>query len=142
MEPLDLLEQQIDELLDEHETFAFETMLATKSYRNRILSAQQKKYSITLVFFWLQTIELAKERVRIRVAEGGHNIDNNVIERRYISGIRNLFNIYLPIVNEVLIFDNSNGKHELIAEKIEGSNIHIINSVTFALLKLCYDNNR
>lgn len=62
---------------------------------------------------------MAKERVKIRVQEGGHNIPRKVIERRYLRGINNLFDIYLPIVDGALIFDNSYGKHELIAQKIE-----------------------
>lgn len=70
-------------------------------------------YSVTLLFFWLQTIDLAKERVKIRVLEGGHNIEDHVIERRYVRGIKKLFNIYLPIVDSAFIFDNSEGNYEL-----------------------------
>ena len=51
------------------------------------------------------------------MAEGGHNIPEEVIKRRYVAGINNLFDIFLPIVNEAIIFDNSNGLPELIAEK-------------------------
>ncbi len=72
---------------------------------------------MTLLFFWLQNVELAKERVRIRVSEGGHSIDPYGIKRRYWKGIKNLFEIYLPIVDGALIFDNSNGEHILLAEK-------------------------
>jgi predicted ABC-type ATPase len=79
-----------------------------------------------LLFFWLQNTELAKERVRIRVTEGGHNIDPDVIERRYFRGINNLFEIYLPLVDGVLIFDNSFGKHELIAEMSIDKKIKVI----------------
>ena len=60
---------------------------------------------------------MAKERVKTRVFEGGHDINPDVIERRYIRGIKNLFEIYLPIVDGALIFDNSEGKHELIVDK-------------------------
>ena len=65
----------------------------------------------------LQTVVRAKVRVRIRVTEGGHNIEEEIIERRYLRGIKNLFDIYLPIVDGALIFDNSFGKHILIAKK-------------------------
>jgi len=90
---------RIDELLKENESFAFETTLSTRSYKNKIKTAREKEYTITLLFFWLQSIELAKERVKIRVSEGGHNIEPDVIERRYLNGIKNLFEIYLPIVD-------------------------------------------
>ena len=131
---------RIEHLLDENSTFAFETTLASKTYKNTILKAQAKGYNVTLLFFWLQTVELAKKRVQKRVSEGGHNIDPIIIERRYLSGIRNLFDIYLPIVNEVLIFDNSEGKHELIAKKINKIEVSILNNKKYNLLKQYYDN--
>ena len=132
---------RIENLLNENCNFAFETTLATRSYRNTILRAQATGYNVTLLFFWLRTVELAKERVQIRVAEGGHNIDAETIERRYLSGIRNLFEIYLPIVNEVLIFDNSEGKHELVAQKINNQELSILTDIKFNLLKQQYDNH-
>lgn len=108
---------RINELLKNNETFSFETTLATKSYKSKILQAKKQGYSIVLLFFWLDNIELAKERVKTRVKEGGHSIPEDVISRRYIKGIKNLFRIYLPIVDIALIFDNSFGKPELIAKK-------------------------
>jgi len=79
--------------------------------------------------------------VRTRVSEGGHNIESEVIERRYIKGIKNLFDIYLPIVDGALIFDNSYGKHLLIAKKNIDRAIDIIDGSKFNLLKEFYDNN-
>jgi predicted ABC-type ATPase len=93
------------------------------------------------LFFWLQNIELAEMSVQIRVSEGGHNIEPDVIKRRYIKGIKNLFDIYLPIVNGAFIFDNSEGQHELIADKQIGSELNIINNLKFNLLKSYYDKN-
>lgn len=127
---------RINELLKNNESFAFETTLATKSYKSKIAEAQQKGYTVTLLFFWLQSIELAKERVKTRVAEGGHNILPEVIERRYTRGIKNLFDIYLPIVDGAFIFDNSNGNHELLAQKTIDDNLIIIDEYKFNKLKL------
>ena len=131
--------RRINELLDVNENFAFETTLATKSYRSKIIEAQKKNYNVTLLFFWLQNVDLAIERVKTRVQEGGHNIETTVIRRRYIGGIKNLFNIYLPLVNETMIFDNSEGKHILIAEKTLDSEIEIIDVNKFNKLKHFYD---
>jgi predicted ABC-type ATPase len=133
---------RINELLFESQTFAFETTLSTKSYRNKIIEAKGQGYRVTLLFFWLQNIELAKERVKTRVLEGGHNIEPEIIERRYIRGIENLFDIYLPIVDGALIFDNSEGKHELLAEKRIDGLLNVVNQKKFDLLKNYYDNNR
>ncbi|MCL2436040.1 MAG: zeta toxin family protein [Lentimicrobiaceae bacterium] len=133
---------RIKHLLNENINFAFETTLATKIHKNFILKAQAMGYNVTLLFFWLQTVELAKKRVQKRVLEGGHGIEEEVIERRYLSGIRNLFDIYLSIVDNVLIFDNSEGKHELIAEKSKQTNVIIINKNKYNDLYKHYDNTR
>lgn len=132
---------RIQELMSEDVNFAFETTLATKSYRNKIILAKEKGYRVTLLFFWLQKIELAKERVKTRVMEGGHDIPPEIIERRFIRGIKNLFDIYLPIVDGALIFDNSIGRHELLAEKQISGLLNIVNVEKFNLLKSYYDNN-
>jgi predicted ABC-type ATPase len=130
---------RINELLTENVNFAFETTLATRSHKNKILEAKEKGYRITLLFFWLQSINLAKERVKTRVSEGGHNIDPEVIERRFIKGIKNLFEIYLPIVDGSLLFDNSEGNHELLAEKQKNEHIIVIHHDKFNLLKSFYE---
>jgi predicted ABC-type ATPase len=132
---------RINELLSENENFAFETTLSTKSYKSKINEAKDKGYRVILLFFWLQYIELAKERVKIRVSEGGHNIEPEVIERRYIRGIKNLFDIYLPIVDGAFIFDNSEAQHELIADKQIDNSLNIANVDKFNHLKNYYDNN-
>lgn len=94
---------------------------------------------MTLLFFWLQSIELAKERVRTRVLEGGHNIEENVIERRYFRGIKNLFEIYLNLVDATLIFDNSFGKHQLIAKTNDLKEFEVTDVEKFKKLKEIYD---
>lgn len=116
---------RINDLFHDQINFAFETTLATKIYKSKIMDARKSGYNSTLLFFWLSRIELAKERVRTRVLEGGHFIAEDVIERRYVNGIKNLYEIYLDIVDEALIFDNSEGTPILIAEKIFGQEVRV-----------------
>ena len=130
---------RIKELLNSNKTFAFETTLASKSYKYKITAAQKNNYTVTLLFFWLESVDLAIERVENRVLEGGHNIETAVISRRFKNGIKNLFKIYLPLVNEAMIFDNSGGKPDLMAEKIKDSEINIINKFKFDKLKKHYN---
>jgi predicted ABC-type ATPase len=132
--------KRIDELLELEENFAFETTLASKIYKRKIEEAKTKGFKITLLFFWLSSIELAKERVKTRVNEGGHNIDDVVIERRYKNGIRNLFKLYLPIVDEAYIYDNSKGIPEILATKLIGADINILNDKLFG--KIIIENDR
>lgn len=128
-----LMLKRINELLVQGKTFAFETTLSTKSYKNVVKIAQENGYDVILLFFWLQSIDLAFERVKQRVIEGGHNIEPNVISRRYNNGIKNLFHIYLHIVNKAMLFDNSDKKYQLIAEKQEDE-LSIIDKNKFNIL--------
>jgi predicted ABC-type ATPase len=130
---------RINELLYSGINFSFETTHSTKSYKKLILKAQQQGYKVTLLYFWLQTVELAIERVKTRVLEGGHNIPVDVIERRYFRGIKNLFEIYLDIVDAVLIFDNSFGKHQLIAQTGNLKELEVIDESKFYKLKDHYN---
>ncbi len=112
-----LMLARIDELLKSQQDFSFETTLSTRSFVTTINTAREKGYYITLIFFWLESIQLAKDRVKKRVTEGGHNIEAEIIERRYNSGLSNLFKLYANKVDSLLIYDNSNIESELIAEK-------------------------
>ena len=126
---------RMDELLQKGETFAFETTLATKSYKQKIEWAQANGYEVTLLFFWLDSPNMAKKRVAQRVAEGGHSIPSETIERRYHNGIVNLFAIYIDMVDICYIFDNSEGRKELIAQKERHKGIIIYNNDKFNLMK-------
>ena len=130
---------RMDELLQKGETFAFETTLATKSYKQKIEWAQANGYEVTLLFFWLDSPNMAKKRVAQRVAEGGHSIPSETIERRYYNGIANLFAIYIDMVDICYIFDNSEGRKELIAQKERHKDIVIYNNDKFNLMKNNYE---
>ena len=130
---------RMDELLQKGETFAFETTLATKSYKQKIEWAQANGYEVTLLFFWLDSPNMAKKRVAQRVAEGGHSIPSETIERRYHNGITNLFAIYIDMVDICYIFDNSEGRKELIAQKEKHKGIIIYNNDKFNLMKNNYE---
>lgn len=107
---------RIEELLAADETFSIETTLATRSYSKLVKRAQKKGYKVTLLYFWLSSPELAVERVARRVREGGHNIPKDVIYRRYEKGLKNLFDIFIPIVDSWMIVDNGVEPREVIAE--------------------------
>lgn len=102
-----LMLKRIEELLEKEETFSIETTLATKSYINLVRRAQAKGYSVKVLFFWLNSPELALQRVAERVAKGGHNIPEPVIRRRYVAGICNFFRLFMSEVDYWDIYDNS-----------------------------------
>ena len=101
-----LMLERIEYLLDQNESFAIETTLSTKSYQKLVAKAHEKGFYVQLLYFWLPSPEFAAARVAQRVKEGGHNIPNDVIFRRYFAGIKNLFEIYMPIVDYWIVYDN------------------------------------
>jgi predicted ABC-type ATPase len=107
---------RIDELIRLNLDFAFETTLATRSFAGLCDTAKSKGYQICLIFLWLDSIDLAIERVKQRVSEGGHNIPESTISRRYKSGLFNFFSLYKNRVDMWLVLDNSGTKPKLIAE--------------------------
>ncbi len=111
-----LMMARIDELIDKGETFGVETTLTTRTLRRVIIKAQQKGYTVTLVYFWLKMPELAVERVKLRAEAGGHDVPEATIRRRYDVGIKHLFNLYMPICNYWMLIDNSNNPSTIIAE--------------------------
>ena len=110
-----LMLMRINDLLKQGESFSIETTLATRSYVNLVRRAQGMGYTVKLIFFWLRSSELAKQRVAERVANGGHSIPSDVIERRYILGLKNLFSLFMPEVDHWIIFDNSDNPRKRIA---------------------------
>ncbi|MEH2123862.1 zeta toxin family protein [Nostoc sp.] len=103
--------------------FAFETTLAARSFAPFIIGCRAKGYTINLIYFWLQSVDLAVERVAARVASGGHSIPEDVIRRRYQQGRKNLISLYLPLCDRWIMYDNSNNDTRLVAEYRRGQQL-------------------
>lgn len=99
-------------------SFAFETTLAEKSYGRQIPQWQAAGYSVHLVFLKLQHPDLAIKRVAIRVAQGGHNVPELVIRRRFDKGWSNFQNLYRELVDSWSLYDNS-GEAVVLLEESE-----------------------
>lgn len=130
-----LMLQRIESLLERKETFSIETTLATKSYINLVRKAQKNGYSVHLIFFWLETPELAIQRVAERVSKGGHNIPVDIIRRRYVAGICNLFNIFMDEVDSWMIYDNSQSPRDFIAKGGRMVKFEIFSELVFNKIK-------
>ena len=126
---------RIEQLLNEGKDFAFETTLSTRSYKNTVLKAQSLGYHVTLLFYWLESPELAQKRVEFRVQEGGHNIPLDVINRRYLKGISNLFEIYLPNCDYSMVFDNSKTNPVMILDAVKDQPLSVHDEERLAKLK-------
>jgi predicted ABC-type ATPase len=89
------------------ESFAFETTLSGLTYLRRILEWRARSYRVSLFFLSLPNAETAIERVALRVEQGGHDIPEAVIRRRFLSGLENFERHYKMAVNDWILYDNT-----------------------------------
>jgi len=110
--------RRIHELAENQASFAFETMLASRSFAPWIKTLLKERYEFGLVFLWLPTAEVAIRRVQDRVRRGGHSVPESTIRRRFRAGIRNFFELYQPLASTWQMIDNSKEEPRLIAAGI------------------------
>lgn len=118
-------------LLKKQSDFAVETTLATRTLLKTAKMAQNAGYTVTLLYFWLNSPELAIERVKARVESGGHNIPEETIRRRYHVGIDYFFHYYAPISERWILADNSQIPFRVIAEGSKDEAINIKDEDTY-----------
>lgn len=94
-------------LAEQGSDFAFETTLASRSYANWIKTLRASGYEFHLIYLWLDSAELAVQRVRERVRKGGHDVPEEVVRRRYAKGVQNFFELYRGLADTWGIYDNS-----------------------------------
>lgn len=97
----------IDTYVERGESFAFETTLSGRGYARMIPRWQAQGYRVHLFFLRLPTPEMALARVWNRVAEGGHDVPEEVVRRRFEAGWRNFREVYAALVDEWALYDAS-----------------------------------
>jgi predicted ABC-type ATPase len=98
---------RIKQLANANSDFAFETTLASRTFAGWISILKNKNYKFHLMFLWLKSVDLAVSRVADRVRMGGHAIPEEIIQRRYVAGLKNFFKMYSPIADSWQFYDNS-----------------------------------
>lgn len=96
-------------------SFAFETTLAGRNYARWIPRWRAAGYHVKLIFLSLPTAELALTRVKARVAQGGHDVPEHVIRRRYDAGLRNFETLYMRLVDSWALYDNAGPVPQVLA---------------------------
>ena len=109
-----LMLEEIASHVRQRESFAVETTLSGRRYARMIPRWQSMGYRIKLVFLHLLDVTVAIDRVRVRVKQGGHNIPETVIRRRYETGWKNFQEVYKNLVDAWVLFDNSGDKPVLL----------------------------
>lgn len=131
-----LVLEQVHALADKNSDFAFETTLSGKSYITFLKKLKKKYYSIHLFFLWIPNAELALARIKERVVDGGHDIPVVDVRRRFNRGLYNLFKFYKPLLNTLMLFNNSGAIPNLIAEEREGKILIIDKNLFEKIIKI------
>ena len=111
-----LMLSEIQRRVRKRESFAFETTLSGLSYARMISEWRNSGYRVRLLFLTLPDAEMAISRVKMRVAQGGHNVSKAVIRRRFDAGLRNFENVYKHLVDKWEWYDNAGNTPQLISE--------------------------
>lgn len=99
---------RLHDLAKERRDFAFETTMASRFYAGWLKRLRSdSSYRVNLIFLWLDDVGLAIARVAARVRAGGHDIPEETIRRRYDRGLKNFFELYLPVANVWSVRDTS-----------------------------------
>ena len=98
--------ERLNAFIDDGVSFNQETTLCGNTIMNSIIRAKENGYLIEMHYIGLESSILAKERVAIRVANGGHGVNDEDIERRYSQSFVNLTKV-IPLCNLVALYDNT-----------------------------------
>ena len=133
---------RINYLLERYEDFSIETTLATRSLLGIIHRAKERGYTVTVIYFWLRSPELAIRRVQARVRAGGHHIADEVVRRRYLVGLKYFFSTYMDISDRWILADNSDSPIKMVAQG-SGSTVEILDQEIYnTILKLIQEDEQ
>lgn len=110
--------QHINECVKKNESFAFETTLSGIGYAKKIKKWKYQQYEVIIYYLQIPTVEFAIERVKFRVSQGGHNVPEKDMIRRFSRSWRNFQNIYKPLADAWIVFDTS-GVQPIIVDESE-----------------------
>jgi len=108
--------REIDRLAAERADFAFETTFSGLTYVRPLQAWKQAGYRIEMVYLRLRSIQLAVQRIAVRVHQGGHHVPRVDVVRRFSRGWVNFQRIYRPLADSWAVYDNS-GRAPRLLEK-------------------------
>ncbi len=134
--------RRLRELAEQQKNFAFETTLASRSFAPWLTQLINTGYEAHLLFLALPNVDLAIRRVAMRVSFGGHGIPEEIIRRRYDAGLKNLFQLYMPIMTSWKLFDNSTPTLPRKVAEWSGGGFDIVDDDFVSRLRLRYNNGK
>jgi len=126
--------REIKNSIDRGSDFAFETTLSGRSYARLLKELRSKGWKIILFYLWIPSAEFSRLRVRQRVEAGGHDIPDEAITRRYRRTVSNFMDIFIPLCDEVMCYDNSRPKPHPVFVEFNG-NRKILDTIHYQIIQ-------
>lgn len=120
--------ERLDELLASGRDFSFESTLSSRSPAGFLKCCREAGYTVSLLFVWLNTPELALERVENRVRAGGHRVPEDDVRRRYERARQNFLQLYRPLADRWTVCDNSGNDRIILAQRLPGREMEIVDA--------------
>lgn len=124
---------EMESHLSRRDNFALETTLASRTLAAFVGRCKDAGYDFILIYVWLESADLAVQRVAKRVSTGGHNIPEDVIRRRYERGRANFFELYQPMADRWVVVDNS-GEFSVEVARVTDGEMVILQPETWEII--------
>lgn len=125
-----LMLEEIQRLARSRRDFGFETTLSGKGHLALLRELREQGYSLHLYFLWLQSVELALGRVADRVRQGGHDVPEAAVRRRFERSLHNFIRDYRRLMDSWMLFDNS-AETPLLVARQEGGELKVFDRGLF-----------
>ena len=112
--------KRIRELIEARIGFTWETTMSGRTAVSWLKDAREAGYVLKTYFLWVRDVQVTIDRVRQRVTEGGHNIEEDVSRRRFFKTIQNFFSIYRPLMHSWKLLENDPAGPRLLAAEKQG----------------------
>jgi predicted ABC-type ATPase len=126
--------KRLRELTAQRVDFSFETTLSGRAYAPLLREMRAAGYYIWMDFLWIPQLGITRQRVRQRVAKGGHDIPEEVQQRRFHLGVRNLATLYRPLLDKWRLYDNTHEQPHLVASE-KGGALSVVDAGKLALIE-------
>lgn len=117
--------QTIEELFASNSSFIIESTLSGKNYEKVIEKAKCCGYTVIIIYVFVDDAEMCINRIKARVKNGGHDIPEADVIRRYSRSKKHFWNIYKNLVDNWLLYYNGQNI-ELVAQQKKGKKIEIL----------------